>query len=136
MTLEIYKLTLFFICFSLGILFVESSELIPGADTGYADRYVNMGIFGTLNNLVQSMIGNSLPESLSFLGLGLATFGLLVFTLGVMLAIFGFGYLLGTGFIDMLPLTTELNIGFKILLLIIYIVGYMQYKANISLKQF
>lgn len=133
MTLEIYKLSLFLISVSIGIQFVEVSGIVPGASGNY---YELNGVLTTISGGVSYMFGNTVPNDLSYLALSLATFGLLVFTLGVMLAIFWYGYIMGSWYLAHLPLTLELKAGFLILLAILYIAGYQQYKANVSLKQF
>ena len=136
MTLEIYKLSIFFICMSIGVQFVELSGIVPDTHTGYADKYVNNGLSGQITGLVSYMFGNTVPSEYSYLILSLALFSLLVFTLPIMLAIFWIGYFLGADVISKLPLSTEMKAGLLFLLAIIYIVGYQQYKANVSLRAF
>lgn len=137
MTLEIYKITIFLICASIGIQFIEISGIVPDTHTGYSDKYSKAGIFATLTSYVSFMIDDTLPTDETYITLTVVTFGLLTLVFPFMLALFWFGYILGADFIlKFFSDIPELKYGLLTLLAITYIIGYKQYQANISLRQF
>lgn len=142
-----YKAAMFLIFFNFAILIINGSGIIPGA---YVDIYgnncqgANAGtpgcILARLSNFApqESAEGSqSLMDKVEQIGLILVSataFGLIILTLQYMLALFWFGLGISTIYLSQLPITWEWKLPLQVGIMIIYITGFMQYKAATSLQ--
>lgn len=138
MSMMALKMTVFLLMATAGIQIVEISGIVPDTSGNYPTAEEMPGgktVYGTLVSAMASMFGDQHAEQLTYLSLSLATFGLLVFTLPVIIGILVYGFVIGTWFITKLDLPTEWTVAFTTMIALIYVLGYIQYKANTSLRE-
>jgi len=133
MTMMAFKMTIFLLFCSFGIQIVEVSGIVPGTSGNYpAD---NLGIENRIKSMAPFLFDTNQKESLTYLGISLATFGLLVLTLTFTIGILVYGWIIGSWYIIHLSLPWEWATALSALLAIIYAAGYTQYKANSSYRE-
>lgn len=139
-----YKAAMFLIFFNFAILIINTSGIIPGS---YVDIYGNncQGSNTNTAGCILARISSVAPQEstenstsvLQQIGLILVSataFGLIILTLQYMLALFWFSIGISAIYLSQLPISWEWKLALNVGALIIYVTGFMQYKAATSLK--
>lgn len=139
-----YKASLFLIFFNFAILIINTGGIVPGT---YVDIYGNNCLGSNANSpgCILARISSLAPQEttetttgvLQQIGIILITataFGLIILTLQYMLALFWFSMGISAVYLSQLPISWEWKLPLSAGVLIIYVTGFMQYKAATSLK--
>lgn len=139
-----YRIAMFMIFFNFAVMLINGSGIIPGT---YVDVYGNacVGADASSGGCILARISSLAPyeaaadgagmwQQISFVLITATAFGLIVLTLQYMLGLFWFGLGISQVYLAQLPLDWEWRLVLHVGLLIIFVTGFMQYKAATSLR--
>lgn len=139
-----YKAAMFLIFFNFAIIIINGSGIIPGA---VVDIYGNdcQGSNAATPGCILARISTLAPQEtqnnaagmlqqITFVLITATAFGLIILTLQFMLGLFWFGIGVSEIYLSQLPIGWEWKLPLQAGILIIYVTGFMQYKAATSLR--